>query len=109
MGFTETRRAVLASAEQPLLLRGGGKLEHVEVVFEVVHGILNIDFIEIRFIFFDRLVGTFLGFSWERLGVLIAALRGDLGNTTLWRPVATIGRNSSHHLVRVSLSGDQTV
>ncbi len=34
VGHTETRRAVLATAEDPLPLRGGGQLEHVEVVFE---------------------------------------------------------------------------
>ncbi|WP_101523449.1 homoserine O-acetyltransferase MetX [Nocardioides houyundeii] len=34
VGYVETRRAVLASTADPLVLRGGGRLDHVEVAYE---------------------------------------------------------------------------
>ncbi|MCY7401950.1 MAG: homoserine O-acetyltransferase [Nocardioides sp.] len=34
LGYVESRRVVLATQEDPLLLRGGGRLDHVEVVYE---------------------------------------------------------------------------
>ncbi|MCD4523704.1 homoserine O-acetyltransferase [Nocardioides sp. cx-173] len=34
LGYVETQRVVLADADDPLLLRGGGRLDHVEVAYE---------------------------------------------------------------------------
>ncbi|MCD4533102.1 homoserine O-acetyltransferase [Nocardioides sp. cx-169] len=34
LGYVETQRVVLAGADDPLLLRGGGRLDHVEVAYE---------------------------------------------------------------------------
>ena len=40
LGYVETQRAVLASASDPLVMRRGGRLEHVEVAYET-YGSLN--------------------------------------------------------------------
>ncbi len=40
LGYVETQRAVVASASDPVLTRGGGRLEHVEVAYET-YGTLN--------------------------------------------------------------------
>ena len=34
LGYVETQRVVLASEDDPLLLRAGGRLDHVEVAYE---------------------------------------------------------------------------
>jgi len=34
LGYVETQRVVLASEDDPLVLRGGGRLDHVEVAYE---------------------------------------------------------------------------
>jgi len=40
LGYVETQQAVLATPEDPLLMRGGGRLDHVEVAYET-YGTLN--------------------------------------------------------------------
>ncbi|MGN0063503.1 MAG: homoserine O-acetyltransferase [Nocardioides sp.] len=40
LGYVETRRAVVATPQDPLLTRSGGRLEHVEVAYET-YGELN--------------------------------------------------------------------
>ncbi len=40
LGYVETQRVVLASQDNPLFMRGGGQLDHVEVAYET-YGTLN--------------------------------------------------------------------